>query len=129
MQFPSLMTLVPQAAEGHVPVVDPGSADGALALVWLVVALPLLGGAVLLLGGRRTDAWGHLLGTARMGEDPATSVVDPWGRSHDVPNLFVVDGSVMVTGGGINPTSTIAAFALRAAEHLADTASALPAKV
>ena len=65
---------------------------------------------------------GHLLGTARMGDDPATSVVDSFGRSHDVPNLFVVDGSVMVTGGGMNPTSTITAFALRAAEHLADTA-------
>lgn len=65
---------------------------------------------------------GHLLGTARMGDDPATSVVDRFGRSHDVPNLFVVDGSVMVTGGGVNPTSTITAFALRAAEHLADSA-------
>ena len=71
---------------------------------------------------------GHLLGTARMGTDPATSVVDPFGRSHDVPNLFIVDGSVMVTGGGINPTSTIASFALRAAEHLADTAANVPAR-
>ena len=69
---------------------------------------------------------GHLLGTARMGTDPASSVVDPFGRSHDVPNLFVVDGSVMVTGGAMNPTSTITAFALRAAEHLADTAADLP---
>ena len=67
---------------------------------------------------------GHLLGTARCGTDPSTSVVDPFGRSHDVPNLFVVDGSVMVTGGGLNPTATIAAFALRAAEHLAETAAA-----
>lgn len=65
---------------------------------------------------------GHLLGTARMGDDPATSVVDGFGRSHDVANLFVVDGSVMVTGGGMNPTSTITAFALRTAEHIADTA-------
>ncbi|MEO6512595.1 MAG: GMC family oxidoreductase, partial [Nocardioides sp.] len=71
---------------------------------------------------------GHLLGTARMGHDPATSVVDPWGRSHDVPNLFIVDGSVMVTGGAMNPTSTIASFALRAAEHLADTAADLPTR-
>lgn len=69
---------------------------------------------------------GHLLGTARMGADPATSVVDLFGRAHDVPNLFVVDGSVMVTGGAMNPTSTIAAFALRAAEHLADTAKQMP---
>jgi choline dehydrogenase-like flavoprotein len=72
---------------------------------------------------------GHLLGTARMGADPATSVVDPFGRSHDVPNLFIVDGSVMVTGGALNPTSTIASLALRTAEHLADTASEMPALV
>ncbi|MBV9830804.1 MAG: GMC family oxidoreductase [Marmoricola sp.] len=72
---------------------------------------------------------GHLLGTARMGSDPRTSVVDSFGRAHDVPNLFVVDGSVMVTGGAVNPTATIAAWALRTAEHIADTAADLPALV
>jgi choline dehydrogenase-like flavoprotein len=66
---------------------------------------------------------GHLLGTARMGDDPETSVVDGYGRCHDVPNLFIVDGSVMVTGGAVNPTGTIAAFALRTARHIAETAS------
>jgi choline dehydrogenase-like flavoprotein len=65
---------------------------------------------------------GHLLGTARMGNDPGSSVVDNFGRSHDIPNLFIVDGSVMVTGGAMNPTATITALALRAAEHLADDA-------
>ena len=65
------------------------------------------------------DQPGHLLGTARMGTDPATSVCDPWGRTHDVPNLFVVDGSLFVTAGGLNPTSTICALALRTAEHIA----------
>ncbi|SDD28313.1 NADH-quinone oxidoreductase subunit L [Nocardioides lianchengensis] len=49
---------------GHVPVVAPTGADGIYSLMWLVVALPLLGSAVLLLGGRFTDRWGHLLGTA-----------------------------------------------------------------
>ncbi|MBS1893912.1 MAG: GMC family oxidoreductase [Actinobacteria bacterium] len=68
------------------------------------------------------DAPGHLLGTARMGDDPETSVVDSFGRSHDVPNLFVIDGSVMVTSGAMNPTATIAALALRTATHLAATA-------
>ncbi len=68
---------------------------------------------------------GHLLGTARMGTDPHSSVVDPFGRTHDVANLLVVDGSVFVTGGGVNPTATITAFALRAAEHLLDTAGDL----
>ncbi len=68
------------------------------------------------------EAPGHILGTARMGNDPDSSVVDPFGRSHDVANLFIVDGSVMVTSGAVNPTATISALALRAAEHLADTA-------
>ena len=54
----------------------------------------------------------HQLGTARMGTDPGRSVVNPWGRSHDVKNLFIVDGSIFVTSGGVNPTSTIQALAL-----------------
>jgi choline dehydrogenase-like flavoprotein len=54
---------------------------------------------------------GHLLGTCRMGRDPERSVVNEWGRSHDVKNLFIVDGSVFVTGGGVNPTSSIQAIA------------------
>ena len=49
---------------GGPPVVDPASADGAFALLWLIIALPAFGAAVLLVGGRRTNAWGHLLGTA-----------------------------------------------------------------
>ena len=61
---------------------------------------------------------GHLLGTARMGNDPATSVVNAWGRSHDVKNLFIVDGSVWVTSGGVNPTSTIQALALYIADSI-----------
>ena len=59
----------------------------------------------------------HLLGTARMGDDPEKSVVNAWGRSHDVKNLFIVDGSIFVTAGGLNPTSTIQALAL----YIADT--------
>ena len=61
---------------------------------------------------------GHLLGTARMGSDPERSVVNEWGRSHDVKNLFIVDGSVFVTGGGVNPTSTIQAVALYIADQM-----------
>jgi choline dehydrogenase-like flavoprotein len=59
----------------------------------------------------------HLMGTARMGSDPQTSVVNEWGRCHDVRNLFVVDGSIFVTSAGVNPTSTIQALAL----YIADT--------
>ena len=61
----------------------------------------------------------HLLGTCRMGNDPRTSVVDKFHRAHDVPNLFVVDGSSLVTSGRGQPTMTIQALAFRAAEHIA----------
>ncbi len=54
----------------------------------------------------------HQMGTCRMGDDPETSVVNGWGRSHDVKNLFIVDGSIFVTAGAVNPTSTIQALAL-----------------
>ena len=57
------------------------------------------------------EAGWHLMGTARMGTDPATSVVNEWGRCHDVKNLFIVDGSVFVTSAGVNPTRTIQALA------------------
>ncbi len=68
----------------------------------------------------RYSGW-HLLGTARMGDDPASSVLDRWNRCHDVANLYVVDGSCFVTSGGVNPTSSICALALRAADHLVET--------
>ncbi len=61
---------------------------------------------------------GHLLGTARMGTDPERSVVNEWGRCHDVRNLFIVDGSIWVTSGGVNPTSTIQALALYIADQM-----------
>ena len=61
---------------------------------------------------------GHLLGTARMGIDPERSVVNEWGRCHDVKNLFIVDGSIWVTSGGVNPTSTIQALALYVADRI-----------
>jgi len=61
----------------------------------------------------------HLLGTCRMGNDPAKSVVDKHHRSHDIPNLFVCDGSSFVTSGRGQPTMTIQALAFRAGEHIA----------
>ncbi|HET8770179.1 MAG TPA: GMC family oxidoreductase [Gemmatimonadaceae bacterium] len=60
----------------------------------------------------------HLLGTCRMGNDAKTSVVDRYHRAHDVPNLFVVDGSSFVTSGRGQPTLTIQALAFRAADHI-----------
>ena len=71
-----------------------------------------------------TNGGEHLLGTARMGDDPATSVVDRHHRSHDVPNLFICDGSNFVTSGRGQPTMTIMALAFRAAEHIAAAARA-----
>lgn len=68
------------------------------------------------------DQPGHLMGTARMGEDPSRSVVNSFGRSHDCPNLFIADGSLFVTAGSANPTATICALALRVGCHIADTA-------
>lgn len=62
----------------------------------------------------------HLLGTTRMGGDAATSVVDEWGRAHDVENLFVVDGATFPTSASVNPTSTIQALALRTGHHIVD---------
>lgn len=61
----------------------------------------------------------HLLGTCRMGNDPASSVIDKHHRTHDVPNLFLCDGSSFVTSGRGQPTMTIQALAFRAAEHIA----------
>ena len=64
----------------------------------------------------------HLLGTCRMGNDPRRSVVNKFHRAHDVPNLFVVDGSSFVTGGRGQPTMTIMALAFRAGEAIAGMA-------
>jgi choline dehydrogenase-like flavoprotein len=64
------------------------------------------------------DAGFHLLGTACMGADPTSSVTDKNSRTHSVPNLLILDGSVFTTAGALNPTSTIQALALRASDLL-----------
>jgi len=69
-------------------------------------------------GGLQDRGGWHLMGTARMGNDPATSVVNAWGRSHDVRNLFIVDGSIFITSAGVNPTHTIQALALYIADQI-----------
>ena len=68
------------------------------------------------------EAGNHLLGTCRMGDDPRTSVVDKHNRAHDVPNLFICDGSSLVTSGRGQPTMTIQALAFRAGEYIAEEA-------
>lgn len=64
----------------------------------------------------------HLLGSCRMGNDPTTSVVDGFCRSHDIPNLYICGASVFVTSGGANPTETVMAIAARTADHIIHTA-------
>ncbi|MEP1595947.1 MAG: GMC family oxidoreductase, partial [Halieaceae bacterium] len=59
----------------------------------------------------------HNHGTCRMGNDPEKSVLDKWCRSHEVPNFWVADGSVMPTNGGYNPTLTILANAYRVSDY------------
>jgi choline dehydrogenase-like flavoprotein len=69
------------------------------------------------------DQPGHLLGTARMGDDPAHSVVNSHGRMHDADNVYIADGSIFVTSGSANPTATISALALRVAKGIIATAN------
>ena len=61
----------------------------------------------------------HEVGTCRMGDNPKTSVLNKWNQSHDIKNLFVVDGSSFVGAGWQNPTMTISALSMRASEYLA----------
>jgi choline dehydrogenase-like flavoprotein len=67
----------------------------------------------------------HLVGAARMGSDPATSVVDAFGRTHDIANLFVCDGSILPTQGSANPGLTIQALAARTADYLISQGTAI----
>jgi choline dehydrogenase-like flavoprotein len=66
--------------------------------------------------------YAHLVGGARMGNDPRTSVVDRFGGAHDIPNLFISDGSILPTQGSANPGLTIQALAARTADHLVQEA-------
>jgi choline dehydrogenase-like flavoprotein len=62
----------------------------------------------------------HEVGTARMGRDPATSVLNGHNRAHDVQNLFITDGSCMASSGTVNPSLTYMALSARAANYAAD---------
>jgi choline dehydrogenase-like flavoprotein len=95
------------------------AAPGAIAAGWLPVGAlaEATGGFGSPYAGPASTA--HIMGTARMGHDPETSVVDRWGRMHELDNVYVADGSVFVSSGGFNPTLTIMALSLRMARHLA----------
>lgn len=68
---------------------------------------------------RRTPS--HQCGTARLGDDPRTSVTDRFGRTHDHHNLFITDASLLPTSAAVNPALTVAALALRAGQHILQT--------
>jgi choline dehydrogenase-like flavoprotein len=120
------VTLDPALADGHgipAPLVRYRLSDNSLKMLDHGVAratevMEAAGATrVLATNPLRPSGW-HLLGTCRMGDAPAGSVVDRWGRAHDVPNLFIVDGSTFVTSAAVNPTSTIQALALRTADYI-----------
>lgn len=69
-------------------------------------------------GGTGMTGGQHQAGTCRMGDDPSTSVVDRFCRVHDLDNLYIADGSVLVNNGGFNPVLTIMAMAYRTGEHI-----------
>lgn len=72
-------------------------------------------------GGRGLSGGQHQCGTARMGDDPKTSVTNRYGQVHDMDNLFVADGSVFVTGGGFNPVLTINAIGYWVSDYIIKT--------
>lgn len=78
-------------------------------------------------GGASAPDSRHVLGTLRMGRDPKRSVTDPFGRFHDLENLYATDGSLLPTSSGYNPTLTIQALALRAAGAMVGAKSPLAA--
>ena len=67
----------------------------------------------------------HMMGGCRMGNDPASSVVNSYGQTHDIPNLFVCDASIFVTSGAGNPTNTVMSLALRTADYIKEKAKKL----
>ncbi|OXM85059.1 GMC family oxidoreductase [Paenibacillus rigui] len=65
----------------------------------------------------------HLMGGCRMGDDPSASVVNSYGQTHDIPNLFICDASIFVTSGAGNPTNTVMALAMRTADYIKEKAA------
>jgi choline dehydrogenase-like flavoprotein len=73
-------------------------------------------------GPVKSTGW-HIMGTARMGDDPKNSVVNRDCKAHDLKNLYIVDSSIFVTSAGVNPANTIQALALRAGDAIAQRLS------
>ena len=105
-----------EEAPDRMPTINP--ANGAQ-IAWLPKSDRACARKAIAAGVYRTPAW-HMIGTCRMGVSPEMSVVNKWQQSWDVPNMFIVDGSVLTTGGMVNPTPTISALALRASTYIRD---------
>jgi len=81
--------------------------------------------------GKTSEVWSgpinpmHTIGGTVMGDDPARSVANSYGRTHDVENLFIAGASLFPTGGAVNPTATLAALVFRTADYLRDNRAAL----
>ena len=97
-------------SQNSLKILEHGAAMGRLALQ--------AAGAVEILDSGIIHPAFHLMGTARMGNDPRNSVVNAWHQAHQVKNLFIVDGSSFTTSAAVNPTSTIGALALRCADGI-----------
>lgn len=88
----------------------------------LKTAMRRAGWPVVLAKGFPKSKPSHQCGTARMGNDPATSVVDAELKAHDLDNLYIADASVLPTSAAVNPSLTVAALALRLGRHLTEAA-------
>ncbi len=120
----SRLTLSEQSDRFGMPIIESThswSADDLAA-----VAAGVDEGTRALTAGGATEVWSgglgsqHILGGVRMGRDPGTSVCDSYGRTHDLPNLFVAGSSLYPTSGAVNPTFTIHALTTRTAEWMTD---------
>lgn len=125
-QESNAVTLNPTVVDGHgLPVVnvhfDDHPNDVAMRKHAYAAASDLYR-AIGAVGTHRTTPYPstHNLGTCRMSARPEDGVVDKWGRAHDVPNLFISDGSQFTSGSAANPTLTIVALAMRQAEYLGE---------
>jgi choline dehydrogenase-like flavoprotein len=77
-------------------------------------------GALEIWAGEGRSIGCHNIGVARMSNNPDDGVTNRWGPAHDIPNLFITDGSTFSASSAANPTLTIAALAIREANHMAD---------
>jgi choline dehydrogenase-like flavoprotein len=114
---PHLGTLMPSGGVHPIAYVQAGLAAARAAHAEIFGML----GATEIQHGEAAEGAGHIIGTARMGRDPKSSVVDGDLRSHDHPNLFILGSAVFPTSATANPTLTIAALSLRAADQVKAT--------